>query len=999
MRSNSETMSVKGNTGILPVPDDAGHGQDARVTVKLNLRLNAVLIFVVSLFSFSAAFAQPTAPGRFGQSLHIKSTFGEAAPNPIYTVVPITVECFAKLDSKNEFTILVANEPKNSGTHWEVYSYKSSGVFSAYLPAYVPAEIKSTRDITDGKWHHLAMVFDGNSVQLFVDAEKVADQKVEKVFKYPDTGPLTIGHIQGQARSGEVWIDEVRISRIARPIDKALIVPFVADADTIGLWHFEGDGEKPFEDSSTTRNPVSVQKIKIDLPGEPTPTRTRWQDMDFGPFFTSTLGAPYPPGNITYKGISIRLGKDKNAAICFDTDLLRVSCAWTGNFVKIYPAREGLAQHPDVAGTVAFGTFPVPGWSIGEKPDFADPRPDKLGPLPREVGHYQGLYVRGDDVILSYTIGETQIKEYWDAINDEGRIAFIRYLNIGPHKEVLQLRMADIVGGKFHVDGHEVDGFLYQISNDRGNTRIVDPEYGDMGMIINNISLEKLSVRFEPAKGTRSYRIKAWFSPDADLRKFESIRIPDKKPDFSDLFKGGPPRYPQAVFTKGVLGKETGPYAVDTLTAPDDNPWKSFLRFSGHDFFSNGDLAVCSISGDVWIVSGIDDKLENLKWRRFATGLHQPLGLKILKDKIYVLGRDQITRLHDLNSDGEADFYENFNNQCKVTDNGHSYACNLEADPQGNLYYTKCGDNTEHGGTLLRVLADGSKLDVFATGLRNPNGLGVSPDGQVFEADNQGEWTPASRLDLVKPGMFLGYVPMSHQKVQPTDPGKPLCWMPQNCDNSSASQTWVTSDNWGLPRGEIIHTSYGAAAIYHVMHETVNGQIQGGVYRFPLSFATGIMRARFSPKDGQLYVSGLKGWQTAGSRDGALQRVRYTGKSVQMPAALHIRKNGIELGFTTPLDPKTAADPDSYSILQWNYHWTAGYGSAQWSIENPKKQGYDTVEVKSAKLLADGKTVFLEIPAIQPVMQMQIGYSLNAVDGADMKGEIYNTIHERGLEK
>ena len=38
-----------------------------------------------------------------------------------------------------------------------------------------------------------------------------------------------------------------------------------------------------------------------------------------------------------------------------------------------------------------------------------------------------------------------------------------------------------------------------------------------------------------------------------------------------------------------------------------------------------------------------------------------------MNNEIYVLGRDQITKLHDLNGDGEADFYENFNNDCEVT--------------------------------------------------------------------------------------------------------------------------------------------------------------------------------------------------------------------------------------------------------------------------------------------------------------------------------------------
>src|SRR4029450_1094563 len=114
----------------------------------------------------------------------------------------------------------------------------------------------------------------------------------------------------------------------------------------------------------------------------------------------------------------------------------------------------------------------------------------------------------------------------------------------------------------------------------------------------------------------------------------DTILLPadDDTVDLRTLTKGGPARYPEPVITRGVLGTGDGPYVVDTLTPPVENPWKSFLRFGGLDFFSNGDCAVCSVSGDVWVVSGIDEKLQQLKWRRFATGLFQPLGLRIVDD-------------------------------------------------------------------------------------------------------------------------------------------------------------------------------------------------------------------------------------------------------------------------------------------------------------------------------------------------------------------------------
>ena len=177
------------------------------------------------------------------------------------------------------------------------------------------------------------------------------------------------------------------------------------------------------------------------------------------------------------------------------------------------------------------------------------------------------------------------------------------------------------------------------------------------------------------------------------------------------------------------------------------------------------------------------------------------------------------------------------------------------------------------------------------------------------------------------------------------------------------------------------------------MYEDVDGQKQGGVWQFPLKFSSGIMRGRFNPKDGQLYVAGLKGWQTVAREDGALQRVRYTGKPLQQPVALHVRTNGVELTFGAPLNRALAGDVANYGVAQWNYLRTSTYGSDSWSVADPKKKGEDEVTVKSAKLSADGKTVFLETQPLQPVMQMRVKYSLETADGAALNQEVFNTIN------
>src|SRR5262249_10627529 len=127
-----------------------------------------------------------------------------------------------------------------------------------------------------------------------------------------------------------------------------------------------------------------------------------------------------------------------------------------------------------------------------------------------------------------------------------------------------------------------------------------------------------------------------------------------EKEDVDALAKAGDLRWKELVEGKGEIGKATTqPYVLDTITGPEQNPWHSWMRLGGLDFFSDGRAAISTWSGDVWIVSGIDDKLDHVTWKRYATGLFQALGLRIVNDELYVLGRDQITKLKDTNGDGE----------------------------------------------------------------------------------------------------------------------------------------------------------------------------------------------------------------------------------------------------------------------------------------------------------------------------------------------------------
>ncbi len=476
--------------------------------------------------------------------------------------------------------------------------------------------------------------------------------------------------------------------------------------------------------------------------------------------------------------------------------------------------------------------------------------------------------------------------------------------------------------------------------------------------------------------------------------------------DLTPLTDGGPalwngPQGSELLETKTTpLGDPDGPFVVETLAIPQQNPWRSWMRLGGFDFFADGDrAALCSWQGDVWTVRGLAAKSGTLRWQRIASGLFQPLGLKIVDDKIYVLGRDQITRLHDLNGDGEADFYENFNNDAQVTDHFHEFAMDLQTDQQGDFYYMKAARHAlpplvpQHG-TLLQVSADGQRTRVLARGFRAPDGLLVNNDGTFLTTDQEGHWTPMNRINWIKPGGFYGNMMAANPDdvgVDETDP--PVCWIHRDTDRSPSSLVRVPSDQWGPLGGALLSLSYGTGKTFRVFVEQVGDRRQGGIVQLPIpEFPTGIQRGRFHPGDGNLYVCGLFGWSSDKTLAGGFYRIRYKGKQITVPDHLSARRAGILLRFPVPLEPATASVPSNFVVTRWNYHRTANYGSDDYRVSDGKP-GHDRVKVSSVSVSRDQRSLFLHIADMTPCMQMRIKYRLHDVNGGLVSSVVSHTVH------
>lgn len=476
-----------------------------------------------------------------------------------------------------------------------------------------------------------------------------------------------------------------------------------------------------------------------------------------------------------------------------------------------------------------------------------------------------------------------------------------------------------------------------------------------------------------------------------------AVRLPAADRDLQPLTLGSRPRWPEKLVTRFTPGDDSGPLAVDVLTSPDPNPWLAQTRFTGLDFLPDGRLAVCSWDGDVWIV---EEANAELRWQRIASGLFQPLGLKVVNGKIHLTCRDQLVVLHDLNGDGETDFYECLNNDHQVTEHFHEFAMGLQTDAAGNFLYAK---SARHGlpavvpqhGTLLRVSPDAAKTEIIANGFRAANGVCLNPDGSFVVTDQEGHWNPKNRINWVtldpsgKPkfyGNMFGY----HDVTDPADSAMvpPLCWITNAFDRSPAELLWVDSQRWGPLDGSLLNLSYGYGKVFLTLHEKVAGLHQGGLIELPLpTFPTGIMRGRFNPRDGQLYACGMFAWAGNATQPGGLYRIRATGQPYHLPLELKATKRGLVLKFTDALDA-TSIDVKNNQVSTWSLQRSARYGSEHYNTQ--------ALTLRSTALSDDAKTLTLDVQDLAPTMCMEIKYALKSASGVPIVGKIHNTIHGLG---
>ncbi len=692
------------------------------------------------------------------------------------------------------------------------------------------------------------------------------------------------------------------------------------------------------------------------------------------------------------RSIAIPLGSDVH--IAFDSELMRTHTAWKGKGLALYGPPYSNSKIPYICradGDILWQNPPFFPWSVGNLPSR-----NQFEVL--DGSDFKAIKTKGSDTVLIYQVGlpggnVVTISEHARVETAGEADTIIRRFEIGPCEEDLwllahaemgivqdRLSLGQAILIKRTGTGNG-DSLLVAARGPAGLTWEIEAgQVAYMEPFLSDENTER-SKEFQTVTG---HEVRAFLKVPAHETAItievlstvcsnESMvtktlnGIGNKTIQELPLKPGVKPKIVPGLRT-GRPVPVTGDkhYRIEPFSLPPEVD----LLVGGMDWLSNGDLAVCTwAKGEVWILENATGPAVEVRYRRFARGLMEPLGLKVVDDIIYVVQKGELTRLLDTDGDGEADLQECVNDDWGFSGNYHSYVFGPVVDGEGYFHVMTCGQRSRwdvpYAGWDLRIDPISGELSGFAKGFRVPNGLGAfGPDREIFATDNQGNWVGACKINHIERGKSYGY---SNSYPEPKelwdDPPLeklPAVWLPYHLSPSASGITTIETDKFGPFNGQMLVGDFQFGTMLRVYLEKVNGAWQGVVWPFAEGFNGPVNRLSMGP-DGRLYVGGCRRtWPAAKPQEYSLDRVTYTGSMPFEVEKVQARSGGFELIFTEPIDPDTAIDPRSYTVSQFNYRHHATYGSSIFSHQGVPDEETE-LPVSGVEVSDDGKRLTLKI--------------------------------------
>lgn len=428
-------------------------------------------------------------------------------------------------------------------------------------------------------------------------------------------------------------------------------------------------------------------------------------------------------------------------------------------------------------------------------------------------------------------------------------------------------------------------------------------------------------------------------------------------------------------------------YEIKTLPIPKD----LYLEVGGLATMPDGRLAVSTRRGEIWIVENPYQKNSHQTYyRRFASGLHEILGLAYQDGVFYCSQRGELTKITDTDRDGVADVYEPIY-QFELSGNYHEYTYGPVFDKNGDMLVTLNlawigfgeGKFSKWRGWLVKIKPDGT-LEPQSAGLRSPAGYSINEDGDIFYGENQGDWVGSGRVTHLAKGDFAGNPGGLKWAKEPNSPfklsledipdnGSPMFEAAKKVKNLKLPAVWFPHAIMGISTSDIIQDTtkgrfspfpgqyfvadQGQSKVMRMFMEKVNGVYQGFCINYREGFQSGILRERFG-LDGSMFVGMTsRGWGSTGKADFGLQRLVWNGLTPFEINEIHAKSDGFELSFTQPVDVKSVKNAASYALRSYIYKYHHQYGSPIIDVKDLK--------IKGISVSADKKTVRIALDAIR----------------------------------
>ncbi|MGC3944056.1 MAG: plastocyanin/azurin family copper-binding protein [Chryseolinea sp.] len=398
-------------------------------------------------------------------------------------------------------------------------------------------------------------------------------------------------------------------------------------------------------------------------------------------------------------------------------------------------------------------------------------------------------------------------------------------------------------------------------------------------------------------------------------------------------------------------------YYIKSIPIPEEVK----LEVGGIAVLNDGSIAVSTRRGEIWSIENAYMTSGQPRFSRFASGMHETLGLAYYNGAFYTTQRGELTKVIDSDHDGRADRYESVY-RFDISGNYHEYAYGPLFDRDGNMYVTLnvawIGYGESLGkwhGWLLKISQDG-KMEPIAAGLRSPAGFAINSSGDIFYAENQGDWVGSGRVTHLEKGDFAGNAGSLNWTGEPESPLKltkkqlatvdngapmheaaktikelklPAVWFPQTLMGISTSDILedTTHGAFGPFEGQYFVADQGHSKIMRMTLEKVKGKYQGACFPFREGFASGLLRLRWGI-DGSIFAGMTsRGWASTGRADYALQRLVWSGKTPFEMHNITAKPDGFVITFTKPVDRALAKNPMNYSVSGFTYHYHHQYGS------------------------------------------------------------------------